>query len=265
MEFLDIFYLSYDNGSRIPGARIAPVLIDELLQKRLFETKDLSSRTHTINMYNSNCHQAKEKVHLYMDKYFNGANLNLFIGGDHSITYFINSFLNINKNTEKLLVIFDAHIDQFLKGGDDFEVVNWNFLNYLEPFFSNVIIIGYRNFFPPDEYINNKKSTTVIDIDQIKLDFQTTMNEVTSYCQNREIYLSIDLDCLDPSVFPGVSYPIPGGLTFKELEYLLDVVFKNGTVKIIDIVEFNPQIEKDSSLTVIRELINRMAYKWFLK
>lgn len=220
---------------------------------------------HTINMYNLNAHQAKEKVHLYMEKSFSCEHLNLFIGGDHSITYFINSFQNINKNPEKLLVIFDAHIDRFSGENNNFEVVNWNFLNYLEPFFSNIIIIGYRNFFPPYKNINNEKELTVIDIDQIKLDFQGSINDVASYCQDKEIYLSIDFDCLDPSIFPGVSYPIPGGLTFKELEYLLDVVFRYGNVKIVDIVEFNPQIEKDSSLIVVKELTNRMAYKWFSK
>ena len=52
------------------------------------------------------------------------------------------------------------------------------------------------------------------------------------------VYLSIDLDGLDPSIAPGVSHHEPGGLTFREVLDIIDAI--PGPIVGADVVELNP-------------------------
>jgi agmatinase len=73
------------------------------------------------------------------------------------------------------------------------------------------------------------------------------------------VYFTIDLDCLDPSVFPGTGTPEAGGITFKEL---LSAIVEAGKLNIIaaDINELAPMLDNSGASTavaakVLRELI----------
>ena len=55
------------------------------------------------------------------------------------------------------------------------------------------------------------------------------------------VYLTIDLDGLDPSVLPATGTPQPGGLGWRELLGLLDKVFRHCRVVGFDVVELCPQ------------------------
>jgi agmatinase len=60
--------------------------------------------------------------------------------------------------------------------------------------------------------------------------------------RNSLLYISIDLDCLDPCFAPGVSVPSPGGLSSMELIYLLNKSLA-GRVVGLDIVELCPDFD----------------------
>ncbi|MEO0206325.1 MAG: arginase family protein, partial [candidate division WOR-3 bacterium] len=73
------------------------------------------------------------------------------------------------------------------------------------------------------------------------------------------IYVTIDVDVLDPSVLPAVATPEPNGITFKEL---LDCILLLKAKEIIgaDIVEYNPMAASpyasgSSVAEILRELI----------
>ncbi len=55
-----------------------------------------------------------------------------------------------------------------------------------------------------------------------------------------KVYVSIDLDGLDPSIMPSVGTPEPGGLGWRDITLLLRTVFKNRDVVGMDIVELSP-------------------------
>ena len=59
-----------------------------------------------------------------------------------------------------------------------------------------------------------------------------------------KVYLSIDLDCMDPAVAPGVSVPAPGGLFPLDLIYMIKKISENLQVlgMDIDIVELCPDV-----------------------
>ena len=56
-----------------------------------------------------------------------------------------------------------------------------------------------------------------------------------------EVYLTIDLDGLDPSVLPATGTPLPGGLSWYELTRFIDKVAKNRRIVGFDVVELCPQ------------------------
>jgi len=78
------------------------------------------------------------------------------------------------------------------------------------------------------------------------------------------IYITVDLDVLDPSVAPGVSHPESGGLNMIELTKLLRVCFATGKVKYADIAELNPLIDTTGQTSiaardVVKEILTGFA------
>jgi arginase len=57
------------------------------------------------------------------------------------------------------------------------------------------------------------------------------------------IYLSFDMDALDPRHAPGVGTPVPGGLTFREAHLACEVVAETGKLIGMDMVEVNPILD----------------------
>ena len=80
-----------------------------------------------------------------------------------------------------------------------------------------------------------------------------------NFRQFDELYISIDIDVLDPSVAPGTYYTEPNGLLLSQLLYFLRRLRLLKNIKKIDLVEVNPDIEKDltvkTAVKIITELI----------
>ena len=73
-----------------------------------------------------------------------------------------------------------------------------------------------------------------------------------------EVYLTIDLDGLDPSVLPATGTPLPGGLSWYELVRLLDKVAKNHRIVGFDVVELCPQPDNVVSDVLAATLVYRI-------
>lgn len=76
---------------------------------------------------------------------------------------------------------------------------------------------------------------------------------------NTPVYLTVDLDCLDPSVFPGTGTPEAGGVTFPQLLTALLLVSRTNVVG-ADINELAPMLDTSGASTacackVLRELL----------
>jgi arginase family enzyme len=74
------------------------------------------------------------------------------------------------------------------------------------------------------------------------------------------VYISIDLDGLDPAFAPGVSHPEPGGLGVRELLAVLDRI--TGPIIGADIVELNPRFDVNgvtaiTAAKLVREIAAR--------
>lgn len=88
--------------------------------------------------------------------------------------------------------------------------------------------------------------------------------ETIGSLQGKPVYLSIDLDVLDPSVFPGTGTPEPGGITMKELLDAL-IALQNLPLVGADVVELSPHYDPSGVSTavackVIREVALLLAH-----
>jgi agmatinase len=91
------------------------------------------------------------------------------------------------------------------------------------------------------------------------------LKEAADKIGSRPVYLTIDLDVLDPSIFPGTGTPEAGGITFKEL---MDGLISIAGLNIIgaDIVELSPHYDQSGTSTatackVVREVMLLMSGK----
>lgn len=87
-----------------------------------------------------------------------------------------------------------------------------------------------------------------------------TLDEVVAKLKNKPVYITIDLDVLDSSVFPGTGTPEAGGITFKELVNAI-MLFQNlENIVAFDINELSPMLDASGASTacackVLREML----------
>lgn len=70
-----------------------------------------------------------------------------------------------------------------------------------------------------------------------------------------KIHISFDVDCLDPSIMSSVNTPVPNGIDFETMDYILKNVKKSGKLLSMDVVEFNPTIN-NNCISVVVDLLN---------
>ena len=136
-----------------------------------------------------------------------------------------------------------AHLDYF----KDFESVvkNWNFLSFLTDIFEKIIIIGERNFEFPSSFDNK---IIILSMEEYWLNKSRVLKKLDSYIdESKDIYLSIDIDVLDPSVFDSVSYPIIGGFQMNDFLGIISKILCSDKVYFCDIVEYNPMVGSDNA------------------
>ena len=75
------------------------------------------------------------------------------------------------------------------------------------------------------------------------------------------VYISVDVDCLDPAFAPGVSHIEPGGLSFRDVLNILHNL--QADVVAADVVEFNPQRDTVDGMTamVAAKLVRELTAK----
>ncbi|MFA5381486.1 MAG: agmatinase [Candidatus Izemoplasmatales bacterium] len=83
-----------------------------------------------------------------------------------------------------------------------------------------------------------------------KYDFNG-LDKVIEKLKDLPVYITIDLDVLDPSVFPGTGTPEAGGMTYKELLSAFDEFTKLNNIVGADIVELSPVLDASGASTAV--------------
>ena len=173
-----------------------------------------------------------------------------FIGGDHSISYSLaKAFLKYCRNAQKepCLIVFDAHPD--CMSSIDSKIPNheeW-LRALIESGFpaENILLVGVRNSdFSETEFLSRNR-IRVITMNQLLDDLHDSCDVIMEFSNGKELYLSLDIDVVDPVFAPATGYIEPGGLTSRQFIYLVQRMNKIKNLRAIDLVEINP--EKDST------------------
>ena len=156
----------------------------------------------------------------------------VILGGEHSITTVCVRSFN-NKYKELTVVQLDAHAD--LKD-------EWQGSKYSHAFpmrrcreMTNVVQVGIRSMEKSEaDYIKENKIEKSIFYSP-DLPVKDILKQV-----GKNVYLTIDLDVLNPALMPAVGTPEPGGLTWYPFISFLKELFKQRNVVGADIVELAP-------------------------
>ncbi|HZE26334.1 MAG TPA: agmatinase [Terriglobales bacterium] len=174
------------------------------------------------------------------------------LGGDHSITYPILRAFG-RKFKDLTLIHFDAHPDLY----DEFQGSRHShaspFARIMEEKITKRLIqVGIRTMNPEQE-----KQAKRFGVEVYKIGHQRALEEVKTWCP---VYVSFDMDVLDPAFAPGVSHREPGGMSVREvLEHLHSIT---ATIVGADIVEYNPSRDvSELTATVAGKLLKEVLGK----
>lgn len=92
-----------------------------------------------------------------------------------------------------------------------------------------------------------------------KFDFEG-LGETIEALQDKPLYFTLDLDVMDPSVFPGTGTPEPGGVSFDKLRQAATLVCQKAHVVGCDVNELSPHYDQSGASTaaackIIREML----------
>jgi agmatinase len=174
----------------------------------------------------------------------------LMLGGDHAVTFPVVEAVAARHGPLSILH-FDAHPDLY----DDFE---GNPRSHASPFArimeaglaKRLVQVGIRTL---NRHCREQAARFGVEIVPLH-DFTPASVPLLE----GPLYLSIDLDGIDPAEAPGVSHPEPGGLTTREVL----AVLRRQTARVVgaDIVELNPRFDAhDRTAILAAKLLREVA------
>ncbi|XP_027771541.1 arginase 1, mitochondrial-like [Solanum pennellii] len=185
----------------------------------------------------------------------------LVLGGDHSISYPV-----VRAVSEKLggpvdILHLDAHPDIY----DAFEGNKYShassFARIMEGGYARRLLqVGIRSI-----NLEGREQGKRFGVEQYEM---RTFSRDRQFLENlklgegvKGVYISVDVDCLDPAFAPGVSHFESGGLSFRDVLNILHNL--QGDIVGADVVEYNPQRDTADGMTamVAAKLVRELAAK----
>ncbi|MBW2990945.1 arginase family protein [Candidatus Woesearchaeota archaeon] len=198
----------------------------------LFDIKEVKVDNNNLEQSHAAIYNEIEKVSAF----------SILIGGDHSLTY--PGFKAFAKNNPGGgIIVFDAHPDVQEKHEPP---THEDYLRVLIEEGTldkkNIILVGVRNM--------SKEEKKFIDDNKIKnysmreISFESlreVADSIMSVARHwSKVYISVDIDVLDPAFAPGTGYQEPGGMNTRQLLYLIHRLKMLRNIGMADVVEVNP-------------------------
>ena len=182
------------------------------------------------------------------------------IGGDHSITFPVARAYDLPAMT---IVHFDAHLDSYGSGRPDtLNHATWIPQVAKLPGVKKFVQIGMRGIVNDPWGVKGATNvgSTVITAERIHREGVQSVASMIPKSEN--IYVTIDIDVIDPSLAPGTGTVEVGGLTFYELDELLKIVASRGKLVGMDVVEVNPYYDPTgvTAQTAARLIIDLLGF-----
>jgi agmatinase len=249
------------NSSYLRGPALAPIRIREALfcessnmwTEDLIDLGDFSGWEVLDDMTLSSQENVSERIEHEIRQLLKKRRRVISLGGDHSITHPIiraykEGYQNLN------ILHLDAHPDLY----DEFDGNHYShacpFARILEENIAiRLVQVGIRTM---DGHQYEQAKRFGVEVIEMK-----NIGKIGQIKFDGPVYLSLDLDCLDPAYAPGVSHHEPGGMSTREV---LGIIrnFKGRLVG-ADIVEYNPERDLHGMTgmvagKILKEIIGRM-------
>ncbi len=175
------------------------------------------------------------------------------LGGDHSITYPVIRAYSKKYNSLSILH-FDAHPDLYDTLDNNPYSHACLFARIMEEnLIKRLVQVGIRTLNNHQREQAERFGVEMIEMKNIKNADKIVFDE--------PVYLSFDMDCLDPAFAPGVSHHEPGGMSTRDVLRIIQN-FKGNLVG-ADIVEYNPErdlqgITGMAAVKLLKEILGRM-------
>lgn len=187
----------------------------------------------------------------------------LVLGGDHSIA--IGTANGVADGQSTGIVWFDAHGDlntpestpsgnihgmplAAILGRGAFAGEEWARCPAVEP--SNVAMVGLRSLDDGERaFIRDSEvhAYTMSDIDEQGITSVTREALAAATDATDQLYVSFDMDLLDPDEAPGVGTPVRGGISYREVHAALELVHAEAeALCALDVVEVNPILDREN-------------------
>jgi len=174
----------------------------------------------------------------------------IFLGGDHSVTWPVLRALRRHAAVPRLTILhLDAHPDLYPEFEGDQRSHACPFARIMEESLAQRLVqVGIRT-------MNALQQTQArrfgVEVTPMRAGLEAMITAARRL--DGPLYLSVDIDALDPAFAPGVSHPEPGGLTTRELLAIIQAI-PRGLLIAADVVELNPMND-------LRDLTARVAAK----
>ncbi len=217
-------------ASYMPGARFGPrsvreasynfekynLILNENIDAELYDFGDLEV---VPGNFKETCSRLKTTISEIMAMGI----VPITIGGDHSISYcVIKGIDNVNelKVSETTVIHFDAHMDlrEHYMGEKYSHATVMHRIFDLNPL--EIIQIGVRSASEEEAVFAGENNLKVYKSDYV----DENLNEIIGYIKNIRgpVYVSFDMDVMDPAYAPHVGTPTPCGLSPKQVEKLIN-------------------------------------------
>ena len=232
--------LTTELGLKIPTIKAVDIGDVEI------ESKDVDKNLRAITDFINKIYKQKKDVVIVM------------IGGDHFCSLNVIKAVgdNFRKKDEFGVLIFDAHLDlynQWDKGAYSHATISHRIfdLDYITN--QNLLIAGSRDIDIPELDIANDENIIHLDAHLlVEISLNEYIEKIVNFFNKSDIknlYISIDIDALDPSIAPGTGYAIPGGFSYREMWQVLKTLSKSFTILGFDVVEVAPNLDLPNNIT----------------
>ncbi|HEU4741921.1 MAG TPA: agmatinase [Meiothermus sp.] len=168
--------------------------------------------------------------------------LPVFVGGDHSVSYPI---LRAYADLDELCVVqLDAHLDfSDLRNGTRYSNSS-PFRRAVEelPGLKHMTVVGLRGLRTNPEAFGAAKARghTLITASRVRANLPWVLDQLP---QGKKVYLSFDVDVLDPAILPGTGSPEVEGLSYGEAMAVVRRTIEQNELVGFDLVELAPNLD----------------------
>ena len=255
-----VFSIPFDGGvSFRAGAKDAPQALREITYTispttELFESFDVINVVDLGDIPGESRDELFKNAERATSDIVKAGKFFVMIGGDHSVTIPVQKGVDDALNKPFGIIHIDAHFDLCDKlngdslshGSTERRALELNNISGIE----SIFFLGIRSIEMDElDFIRNNGVHCLSANDMAEIGIEATVSKVKEHFKGYEkIYLTLDIDCLDPAYAPGTGTPQFGGLTARELLGLLRGLFDLPIIG-MDVVEVAPKL--DSSLVAV--------------